>query len=175
MAESLVCADDGERRIEDYRPLDQRIPLRQKGSMRIDGVICSSRKMQQGVPQGDILSLLLFLFYFNGIREEVPSGVSVSMYEDDMAIWSQDRDKTVAESKVQDAVRKVSAWSYLHKLTTLNTSKCEVSFFTSNTHEAKWLPSITLNNLSFIFNKTPKFLWVRSLTVCDYIIGLYVS
>ena len=137
-----------------------------KAAVRIDGVIGASRKMQQGVPQGAVLSPLLFLFYINGIREEVPSGVSVSMYADDMAIWSQDRDKTVAESKVQEAVHRVSEWSYLHKLK-LNTSKCEVSFFTSDTHEAKWIPSITLDNQPFIFKKTPKFLGVtfdRSLS-----------
>ena len=45
----------------------------------------------------------------NGIKEEVPSGVSISMYADAMAIWSQDCDKAVAESKVQDAFNRVSA------------------------------------------------------------------
>ena len=71
-----------------------------KTEVRIDGVIGASRNMQQGVRQGAVSSPLLFLFYINGIREKVPSGVSVSMYSDDIAIWSQDRDKTVAESKV---------------------------------------------------------------------------
>ena len=80
-----------------------------KAAVRINGIVGASRKMQQGVPHGTILSPLLFLFYINGIREEVPSGVSVSMYADDMAIWSQDRYKTVAESKVQEAVRRVAA------------------------------------------------------------------
>ena len=139
--------------------------------MRIDGVIGASRKIQQGVPQGAVFSPLLFIFYINGIIEEVPTGVRVSMYADDMAIWSQDRDKTVAESKVQEAVRRVSAWSSLHKLK-LNTSKCEVSFFTSDTHEAKWIPSITFNNQPFIFNKTPKFLgftFDRSLTFLPHV------
>ena len=77
-----------------------------KAAVRINGVIGAIRWIQQGVPQVAVLSPLLFLFYINGIREEVPTGVIVSMYADDMAIWSQDRDKTVAESKVQEAVRR---------------------------------------------------------------------
>ena len=87
-----------------------------KACVRIDGTIGSKRKLKQGVPQGSVLSPLLFLFYINGIRETVPEGVQISMYADDIAIWAQDTIKTEAERKVQLAVAKISAWSKAHKL-----------------------------------------------------------
>ena len=107
-----------------------------KACVRIDGTIGSKRKLKQGVPQGSVLSPLLFLFYIDGIRETVPEGVKISMYADDIAIWAQDPIKTEAKRKVQLAVAKISAWSKAHKLI-LNPLKCESSFFSTDTHEAK--------------------------------------
>ena len=51
-----------------------------RARVRLDGVNGSSMKLQQGVPQGSILSPLLFLFYINGIRDEAPEGTFISMY-----------------------------------------------------------------------------------------------
>ena len=53
-----------------------------------------------------------------------------------------------------------------HKLS-LNLAKYEVAFFSTDTAEAKWTPSITLNGHAFTFNLTPTFLGVmldRTLT-----------
>ena len=56
-----------------------------------------------------------------------------------------------------------------HKLS-LNPAKYEVAFFSTDTAEAKWTPSITLNGHAFAFNRTPTFLGVmvyRTLTFCS--------
>ena len=137
-----------------------------RANVRIDGVTGRSRKLHQGVPQGAVLSPLLFLFFIDGIRDEAPDGALVSMYADDIAVWASHQDKEVALRIVQEAVEAFSVWSKNHRIT-LNTAKCEVSFFSSSPKEASWSPSLTLNGQPFRVNKTPTFLGVtfdRTLT-----------
>ena len=64
-----------------------------RARVRLDGVNGSGTKLQQGVPQGSVLSPLLFLFYINGIRDAAPDGTFISMYADDIAVWSQYKDR----------------------------------------------------------------------------------
>ena len=131
-----------------------------RGRVRLDGVTGRSMKLQQGVPQGAVLYSLLFLFYIDGIRNSAPEGVSVSMYADDIAVWSQHKDKLRAQAMVQEAVEAFGNWSSEHRLS-LNPSKCEVSFFSTDPAEAKWCPVISLNGQQFAVNKTPTFLGVK--------------
>lgn len=137
-----------------------------KARVRMDGVLGATMKMHQGVPQGAVLSPILFLFYINGARDVIPENVSVSMYADDIALWYQHPDKVVAECKVQEAIEQVAEWSKEHKLK-LNAAKCEIAFFSSNPHEAQWTPTASIDNTPFKFTKTPTFLGVtldRTLT-----------
>ena len=81
-------------------------------------------------------------------------------------VWSQYKDKLKAHYAVQKAVVTFGLWSADHKLS-LNPAKCEVEFFSTDTAEAKWSPSSTLNGHAFAFNYTPTFLGVmldRTLT-----------
>ena len=55
--------------------------------------------------------------------------VKVSLYPDDVALWSQNSVKEKA-GKFQHAVQAVADWSQEMKLE-LNIPKCEVAFFTS--------------------------------------------
>ena len=93
-------------------------------------------------------------------------GVKVSLYADDIAVWAQSRDKNVALSKVQEAITNLGIWSEEHKLT-LNPSKCETSFFSTDNKEAGWCPEVRLNGVTLPINRTPKFLGItydRTLT-----------
>ena len=99
----------------------------------MDGKLGISYLFRQGVPQGAVLSPLLFPFAIYGVvravREQVPR-VSISLYADDVAVWC-------SAKKVPEATSvAVDVWSYAAKLR-LNAAKCEVSFFSLDSHEAK--------------------------------------
>ena len=75
-----------------------------KARVRLDKTLGRSFKLHRSVPQGAVLSPLLFLFYIDGIRDVAPEGVKVSLYADDIAVWAQSRNKNAALRKVQEAI-----------------------------------------------------------------------
>ena len=81
------------------------------------------------------------------------------LYADDLALYALHHDKTQAQAMVQAAVDAVEMWSRGKKLK-LNVAKCEVSFFSNFTGEAKWSPAISLQGMPLTFNRTPVFLGV---------------
>ena len=127
--------------------------------VRLGGGVSKPRLFREGLPQGSVLSPLLFLFVINGLRQRLPPGVEVSMYADDVALWASHRDKAVAAAKVEEAVGVVFRWSQEKKLM-LNLGKCEVSFFSTDTHEAKWQPCVKVGATSLKFTPNPVFLGV---------------
>ena len=141
-----------------------------RAQVRIDGILGKSFKLHQGVPQGAVLSPLLFLFFIDGINDVLPKGVQVSLYTDDIAVWAQHRDKETAQNLVQTSVTNIANWSTKHKLT-LNPSKCESTLFSTCPGEAKWSPEITLDGQTLKVNPTPTFLGVtfdRTLTFSQH-------
>jgi hypothetical protein len=44
----------------------------------------------QGVLQGGILSPTLFLVFINDLVADLPSGITVEMYPDDLIMWCKD-------------------------------------------------------------------------------------
>lgn len=81
------------------------------------------------------------------------------MFADDVAIWVQDTDLAATERRPQGALDAINDWSDKWKMT-LSASKSECSFFSTNSHEARWIPSLSLNGQAIRFNANPKFLGV---------------
>jgi hypothetical protein len=152
------------------RLLDDGVPLRyvnwlsgflrnRRARVRWESSVSGFKLMSQGLPQGSVLAPLLFLFYINPLVRELPSSVSASLYADDVAVWAQSRDKTEAARLVEVAVQKVSDWSEGVRLS-LSVSKCEVAFFSSSTHEAKFVPQVALRGTPLRVTEAPVFLGV---------------
>ena len=114
---------------------------------------------RQGLPQGSVLSPLLFLFYVNELVSVVPESVRVSLYADDVAVWSQDRCKERALQKVSEAVGQIARWSAARKLQ-LSEGKCTLSFFSQHPGEASWRPEAVVEGLRLKFEPKPIFLGV---------------
>ena len=134
--------------------------------VEFDGTSGRYKKFAQGLPQGSVLSPILFLFYINSVRNVIPEGVNVSMYADDVAVWAQDAKKERAAAKVEVAIQAISRWSADSKLS-LNAGKCEISFFSTDPREASWAPQVRLGGAELRYEPAPRFLGVtfdRTLT-----------
>ena len=116
--------------------------------------------MCQGLPQGAVISPLLFLFFINGLETVIPEDVANAMFADDASIWTSHSDLNEANIRIQRALTAIEEWSKKKKME-INVTKSEVTFFSNCSHEAKWRPNLTLNNTAIPYNDSPKFLGVH--------------
>ena len=121
---------------------------------------CSEKKIfWQGVPQGSVLSPLLFIIYIDDITEGIPEDVTASLFADDVALYSCDEDLEEACHKVQRALDSVSSWSKKWKLT-ISIDKCESSFFSTSNGDATWRPKLETEGQPVRYTQNSKFLGV---------------
>ena len=130
------------------------------------------RVMKQGVPQGSVISPLLFIIYIVDITNNIPPEVIVSLFADDVALYSSSIDLATAEARIQEALNAVAQWSTKWKLT-ISVGKCEASFFSTNSHESKWRPKpeLTIGEFEIPYSENPKFLGViydKQLTFTEH-------
>ena len=134
--------------------------------VRLHNELSSNKKLHQGVPQGCVLSPLLFLFFINNLAEKLlsedkerASNLIFSLFAADVTILARNHSREKAATEAQWAVDLVVEWSVDWKLS-LNGSKSEVGFFSTWTKEAPWTPSLQIDSESVPFNPNPKLLGV---------------
>ncbi len=121
--------------------------------------------------------LLLFLLYTDDLRSVVSETVKVALFADDVSLISSHRNKLVAAKELQRAVTAVAKWSTSKKMV-LNGDKFEVTFFSKNSHEVNWQPTIIASNTRLLHNLQPKFLGVtldRLLTFGPHIQSISIK
>ncbi|GBN13179.1 hypothetical protein AVEN_9885-1 [Araneus ventricosus] len=64
----------------------------------------------EGVPQGSVLSVTLFIVHLSQILHHLPSSVNGNLYVDDLQISCQGSNMTLIERQLQNAVNKLVAW-----------------------------------------------------------------
>jgi ribonuclease HI/exonuclease III len=133
-----------------------------QAKVRYNGTLSKSRHFKQGLPQGSVLSPLLFLFYINNLADKLENLDTLNtLFADDVTILGQDATKEGAARKAQESVNVVNAWSKEWKLT-LNASKSEVGFFSKDQNETYHSPTILIDNAKLRQNEngTPRLLGV---------------
>ena len=130
---------------------------------------CSFRDCR-GVPREFVLGPVLYSLFINDLLAFLPSSVSCSLYDDDVAIWSSSPFVPIAVEATQGALCRLERWSEYWCLP-LNPSKCE-AFFSVDPHQANLQPSLLLLNFRLRFNPTPTFLGVtfdRTLSFSNHV------
>ena len=96
--------------------------------VKVDGVRSKGRRFAQGLPQGSVLSPLLFLVYVNDLVERLATEVEVSAFADDLAVWVSGRTVEGGRRRLQWANDVVAEWSE-EWLMSVNVEKCSVTLF----------------------------------------------
>lgn len=79
--------------------------------VRVGGVLSDATPLEDGVPQGSILSVTLFAVAINGVIGVLPDGVHSSLYVDDLCISFSAARMSLIERKLQLAINRVSTWA----------------------------------------------------------------
>ncbi|GFS12845.1 RNA-directed DNA polymerase from mobile element jockey [Elysia marginata] len=96
----------------------------QQSRVRFEGKTSHYKKFTGGVPQGGVLSPTLFLIFINDISSNLPEGVEVSLFADNLALLTQNEELEQASSLLQQGLECIEKWSKKWKMT-LNVDKCE--------------------------------------------------
>ena len=78
---------------------------------RVDSSYSSIFKLEEGIPQGSVLSCTLFALAINDIVRHLPGGVKNSLYVDDFAIYYTSSTLRHAERILNTAISNVSNWA----------------------------------------------------------------
>ena len=79
--------------------------------VRVGSILSEACPLQDGVPQGSILSVTLFAVAINGVIGVLPDGVRSSLYVDDLCISFSAARMSLIERKLQLALNRVSRWA----------------------------------------------------------------
>ena len=120
------------------------------------GCKSKSRVVKQGVPQGGVLSPLLFNLYLSKMPEP-PPGIRLISYADDcQALSSHNNIKTICD-RLNPYLNTVSAWFKERKLE-ISAEKSTATLFTTWSNEVSTVLDIKMDNKTVPTIKNPKIL-----------------
>ena len=90
--------------------------------VKVNQSISSPLQIHAGVPQGAILSPLLFIIYMNDISQAAPKGSSVNLFADDTSLYVNDTCPRQLANELQHAADCLSSW-FTKWLLTVNPEK----------------------------------------------------
>lgn len=98
-------------------------------SLHIPGFEDKIRKVWKGIPQGSVLSPLLYDIYTFDLHLNVDPSCSILQYADDVLVYSANRDIKIAAETLNDSLNKLSSWLSAQNLS-LSKSKSLIVVFT---------------------------------------------
>uniref|UniRef100_A0A3P9HG26 ribonuclease H n=1 Tax=Oryzias latipes TaxID=8090 RepID=A0A3P9HG26_ORYLA len=102
-----------------------------KQQVRVNNTTSSCGENQLELPQGSLLSPLLFSLYINDLPSCCPPNVQCQLYADDAVIYVHARDGYQAAQELTSAMNKVSEWLQKSQLI-LNVSKTVCMYFSKS-------------------------------------------
>ena len=88
---------------------------------KVNNCLSEERKIYKGIPQGSVLSPLLFNVMFSDIPNP-ENGCEISLFADDIAIYCTTKTKEVAKRPLQRQLNRIEEWD----------NKWKVKFSNSN-------------------------------------------
>ena len=111
--------------------------------VNVNGFLSDQINPAAGVPQGSVLSPLLFLIYVNDLPKPHHRQNSKSQFADDTALWAASRNVHIAAKLLQKDLRKLAKWCAKWRIK-LNPEKTKVILFSRSYLAGKPEPTLKL-------------------------------
>ena len=102
------------------------------------------RRTSVGLPQGAVLSPILFLIYTADLRKHIDSELSVLQYADDFLFYIHDKNISVLNEKMNENLDKISRWLEINAFSA-SEEKSQLALFSRN--------RINYDNIEIYLNK----------------------
>lgn len=126
-------------------------------SVRIRGTLLPPRHVWKGLPQGSVLSPLLYNLYTSDLNKSVDCFSNILQYADDIALYVSSSSFEVAASRINSALFYLNQWLDDHGLS-LSVPKSQAVIFSRKRNVPNVTISINNENISII--KKVKFLGI---------------
>lgn len=123
--------------------------------MRVNEELSDEKTQINGVPQGSVLSVTLFLICMNKVSANIRKPIYASLYADDLVIYCMGKDIKNTERLLQEAIIKLQNWT---KLTGFKFSleKTKILNFTRSRYDEN--PILKMNGSNINHTDSTKFL-----------------
>ncbi|KAJ4427678.1 hypothetical protein ANN_25327 [Periplaneta americana] len=133
--------------------------------VKVNGTLSKKVIINNGVPQGSVISVTLFLVAINNITSHVSLPAKTCLFADDLTIFCTGKNLTTTQDIIQSSVKGIENWAKETGFKfSANKSEC-ILFSKRNTPHAQ--PQLYLNNNKLPIVNTIKFLGIifdRKLT-----------
>ena len=79
--------------------------------VRVGNALSDTVGVDEGVPQGSVLSCTLFMIAINDATRDLPIGVRSSLYVDYLTIYVSGNSINLIERQLQMAINRLDKWS----------------------------------------------------------------
>jgi ribonuclease HI len=79
--------------------------------VRNGDTMSDSYPLQEGVPQGSVLSCTCFLIAINHITDNIPHNIKSCVYVDDLVIYASGGSSSLIERRLQTAINGITRWA----------------------------------------------------------------
>ena len=143
--------------------------------VRIDNTYSDTYILENGIPQGSVLSSTLFILAINNVTKQLPNGVKSNLYVDDFTIFYTATNQRHMQRILNLAIAKVDKWASSVGFQ-LSAEKTKSVMFYRN---ARWIKKqsieLKIRNTIIPFNESAKFLglifdthlnWKKHIAYC---------
>jgi ribonuclease HI/exonuclease III len=127
--------------------------------VKVGDTLSQKYSMDNGTPQGSVISPLLFNIMINDIPSPEDPATKSSIFADDSSAWRSGRDASLLGREIQSHVNKVEEWSNQWGFK-LSETKSTAVLFTHTNKSASSTVKLTINGTDIKLEKQAKFLGI---------------